>query len=224
MKKTIFAVMILTAAMLSGGDYGTVFQEAVKAAKAKDYVLAEAKYGEAMKLAGNSVQKCRAINGKFQALRSQKKIKDAETFMTGAVEDEMLKPPEIRLLLNTFAAGYLWSARPDFALMLLQQAQNQECPKTSNEYFRTFYYMAAIYMRKNQPQAAIEVLNNVMVLKGLHPANYYSGNMTLGSAYEKLGKKEEALKHYRTALENGKKVKYKFSYAAAEKAIERLSK
>ena len=32
------------------------------------------------------------------------------------------------------------------------------------------------------------------------------------------------LKHYRLALENGKKVKYKFNYSAAEKAIERLSK
>ena len=224
MKKTIFAAMILMAAAASGEDYGTVFQEAVKAANGKDYALAEAKYGEAMKLAGNSVQKCRAASGKYQALRSQKKDREAEMFMTAAVEDEMLKPPEIRSLLNTFAAGYLWSSRPDFALTLLQQAQNQECPKTSNEYFRTYYYMATVYIRKNQPQAAIEVLGNVLVLKGLHPANYYSGNMTAGSAYEKLGKKEEALKHYRIALENGRKVKYKFSYAAAEKAIERLSK
>ena len=224
MKTIITTVVLLAAAVLQGGDYAASFKEAAAAAKAKDYALAEAKYGEAIQSAANSVEKCRAISGKYQALNKQKKWKEAEAFMTEAVEDEMLKPEQIRYLLNMFAASYLWTNRADFALKLLQQAQNMPSPKTGNDYFRTYTYMAAIYMRKNQPQAALETINNVLVLKGLHPANYYTGHMDAGMAYEKLGKKEEALKHYRIALENGKKVQYKFNYSAAEKAIERLSK
>jgi hypothetical protein len=48
--------------------------------------------------------------------------------------------------------------------------------------------------------------------------------MLCGAAYEKMGKKDEALNHYKAALESGKKVTYKFDYSPAEKAIERLSK
>ena len=223
-QKVIAAVILIAATILHGGDFASLSNEAATAVKAKDFASAEAKYAEAMNAAGDSVQKCRAIIGKYQALRSQKKWKEAESFMTEAVEDEMLKPQEIRNLLNTFASSYLWTNRLDFALELLQQAQNQPCPKTSNEYFRTYDYMSTIYMRKKQPQTALEVISKVLILKGLHPANYYTGHMDAGKACEKLNNKEEALKHYRLALENGKKVKYKFNYSDAEKAIERLSK
>ncbi len=224
MKKLMSAVILIAAVLLQGADYAELNKAAAAAAKAKDYAGAEAKYTEAMKAAINSVQKSQAIMGKYQALRSQKKWKESEEFMTEAVEDEMLKPEQIRYLLNMFAASYLWTNRYEFGLSLLQQAQNQQCPKTSNAYYNTYYYMATIYLRKKQPQAAIEALSEVMKVKGVHPANLYTGSMTIGSAYEKLGKKEEALKCYQQALNYGKQVKYKFDYSPAQKAIDRLSK
>lgn len=223
-KLLLSAAITLTMTILQGADYETLCQDAAKAVRAKDYAEAEAKYDEAMRAAGNSVQKCDAILGKFQALRSQKKMKAAEDFMTGAIEDEMLLQPEIRQLLNAFAYSYLWTNRFEFGLSLVQQARNLQCPKSSNVYCQTYFCMAHIYLRKKQPQAAIEALKNVLDEKELHPANLYSGNMIAAAAYERLGKKEEALKHYRLALENGKKVKYKFDFSRAEKAIERLSK
>ena len=67
-------------------------------------------------------------------------------------------------------------------------------------------------------------MDNVLRVREQHLANHYSAHMRTGKAYEQLGKKDEALKHYRKALECGKKIKYKFNYSPAEKAIERMSK
>ncbi|MBO4649027.1 MAG: hypothetical protein J5806_12825 [Lentisphaeria bacterium] len=199
--------------------------DGAKAAKEKDFVTAEAKYAEAMKAAADSQQKCKAVLGKFQALLSRKKYKDAEKFALEAVEDEMLKPQEARQILNTLAGSMLcWNKREDYALNLLRQAENCECPKNSNAYFTTYYYMAILYGKKKQPQTAIEVMEKVLQVSGMHPANLFNAHMVMGKSYEQLNEPGKALEHYKSALENGKKVKYKFNYSAAEKAIERLSK
>ena len=228
MKTTLIAAgLLLGGLVFAEADFGKIYAEAGKAAKAKDFAAAEAKYGEAVDAAKTSQQRCQAILGKFQAIRAQKKVGDAEKFALKAVEeDEMLKNPEIRLILNTVAGTLLWwPKRNDYAMTLLQQAQNCQAPKGSNVYYQTFYYMAHLYNNKKQYQAAIEVLgNNVLNVKEQHPANHYTANMLSGAAYEKLGKKDEALNHYKAALEAAKKVKYKFDYSPAEKAIERLSK
>lgn len=223
-KRLTAALLIFGCALLADADFGKLYQEAEKAAKAKDYVTADAKYSEAMTAARDSQQKSRAILGKFMAMRNLKKWKESEDFVFNAVEDEMLKSPEIRHILNTTASILIWAPKIDLALDLLKQAQQQDCPQASNTYFATFYYMAYIYDRKKQPQTAIEVLDNILKVKSQHPANLYGANMMTGNMYEKLGKKDMALKHYRAALENGKKVRYKFDYSPAEKAIEKLSK
>lgn len=228
MKSTLIAAGLLFGGLVfAEADFGTIYAEAAKAAKEKDFAAAEAKYGEAADAAKDSQQRSRAILGKFQAMRSQKKVSDAEKFALKAVEeDEMLKPQEIRLILNTVAATMLWwPKRNDYAMTLLQQAQNCQCPKGSNIYYNTFYYIAHLYNNKKQYQAVIEVLeSNVLNVKEQHPANHFTANLLCGSAYEKMGKKDEALNHYKAALEAGKKVKYKFDCSPAEKAIERLSK
>lgn len=212
--------------LLAEADFGQLCSDGAKAAKEKDFVTAEAKYAEAMKAAADSQQKCKAVLGKFQALRSQKKHKDAEKFALEAVEDEMLKPQEARQILNTLAGSMLWwNKREDYALNLLQQAENCECPKNSNVYFTTYYYMALLYGKKKQPQTAIEVMEKVLQQNsGMHPANQFNAYMVIGRSYEQLNDSGKALESYKSALENGKKVKYKFNYSAAEKAVERLSK
>ena len=216
--------VILAAATVCGADYVKAEQEAVKAVKAKNYALAEEKYGEAVKAARNSAEKCKSIRGKFEAMRKQKKWKEAENFMTGIIEDESLRPQDARLLLNIFAVSFLGSYRWEYGMLLIQQTQNLPCPKTENAYYNTYDYMAHFYFKRKLPEAVIEIMSNVLPIKGIHPANLYSGNMLVGRAYEQLKMKDEALKHYRTALKHGKQVKYKFSVADAEKAIERLSK
>ena len=227
MKKTILlAVFILSSGILCGADYHSCVKEADAAMKAKDYETAVAKYDEAVKNSKRSIDKRSAVYGKYRALKAQKKWKEADNYMLEIADsDETLDSKDARFLLTMVAGGHLWDRYYEDALKLLQQAQNIQAPKASNEYYLTYYYMATIYgARKKQYSAAIETLKDVITIKELHPANLYTANMVMGDAYEKLGKKEEALKHYKAALESGKKVKYKYNYSGASKAIERLSK
>lgn len=211
--------------LLAEADFGQLCQDGAKAAKEKDFVTAEAKFSEAMKAAADSQQKCKAVLGKFQAMWSRKNYMDAEKFALNAVEDEMLKPQESRQILNALAGSMLWwNKREDYALNLLRQAENCECPKNNSVYFTTYYYMAILYGKKKQPQTAIEVMEKVLQIRGVHPANLFNAYMVIGKSYEQLNDPEKALENYKSALENGKKVKYKFNYSAAEKAVERLSK
>ncbi len=224
MKRFLTVLAVIAMAVLHGADYSELFQEAKAAVKRKDYAEAEAKYGEAVKAGGSSAQKCTAILGKFRAMRSQKKSRAAEKYALDAVENEQLDPPQIREILNLVAHPMIWDGRQDQALNLLQQARSCECPNSSNTFYATFSYLATIYLIKKQPQEAIAVMNNVTQVKNQHPANHFSAHMKIGQAYEQLGKKEEALKHYRLALDSAKKIKYKFDCSPAEKAIERLSR
>ena len=221
----IVAWLLFGGVLLAEADFIQLCQDGAKAAKEKDFVTAEAKYGEAMKAAADSQQKCKAVLGKFQALRSRKQYKEAEKFALDAVEDEMLKPQEARQILNVLAGSMLWwNKREDYALNLLRQAENCECPKNSSAYYTTYYYMAILYGKKKQPQTAIEVMEKVLQIRGLHPAHLFNAYMMIGKSYEQLDKPDKALDNYKAALENGKKVKYKFNYSAAEKAVERLNK
>ena len=86
MKRFLSAMMILSAALVNGQDYGKILAEARAAVKQKDYAAAEMKFGEAVKAAGNSAQKGAAIVGKYQAMRSRKKSREAEKFALDAVE------------------------------------------------------------------------------------------------------------------------------------------
>lgn len=225
MKTSLIVTGLLFSGMLLAANFGELNEAAEKAAKEKDFVTAETKYAEALESASDSAQKTKAILGKFEAMRGQKRIGDAEKFLLACVEDESIQERDARHILNTLAGTMLWwKGREDRALELLQQAQNCKCPATDNVYFRTYYYMANLYSKKGDPQAVIDVLENVLKVRGQHPANLYTAHRMTGGAYEKLGDTEKALEHYRLALENGKKVKYKFDYSPAEKDVERLSK
>ena len=200
MKNFLSITVILAAVCLQGADYVKLDQEAGQAVRAKDHALAEVKFGEAMKAARNPAEKCKAVRGKFDAMRKQKKRKEAEVFMTAAIADESLRPQDVRLLLNVFGVSFLGSDRYEYGLAVLQYAQNLPCPKTDNAYYNTYDYMAHFHLRKKQPEAVIEIMDNVLHLKGIHPANLYSGNMLVGLACEQLRMKDEALKHYRAAV------------------------
>ena len=94
MKKLLSITVILAVACLQGADYVKLDREAVQAVRAKDHALAEVKFGEAFKAARNPAEKCKAVRGKSDAMRKQKKRKEAETFMTEAIADD-LKDAEI---------------------------------------------------------------------------------------------------------------------------------
>ena len=90
-KKFFSAIIVLAAVLAYGGDYGTALREAGDAMKEKNFAVAEAKYAEAVAASKDSKQKCDAVLGKYQAMRRQgkQKIKESETFVTEALEDEI---------------------------------------------------------------------------------------------------------------------------------------
>lgn len=211
------SAILTAAACLHGADYVKLDQEAAKAVRAKDHALAEVKFGEAVKAARNPAEKCKAVRGKFDAMRKQKKRKEAETFMTEAIADESLRPQDVRLLLNVFGVSFLGAARYEYGLAVLRYARNLPCPKTDNAYYVTYDYMAHFHLRRKQPEAVIEIMDNVLQVKGIHPANLCSGNLLVGRDYEQLRMKDEALKHCRAAMKHGKQVKYKFYAEKSQK-------
>ena len=226
MKKMFTLGAMLLIAAVYAADPMALIKEGQAAVKAKDFATAIAKYTEAQNAATNSAQKSSAIYWRFRAMIQQGKHTEARKFMAEAVEDETLKSANVRYLLNELAAPYLWwPAQVKYALDILKQAQNVEAPKTSNDYYRTYYYMACIYSTHlKQYETVIEIMSPIVKITGQHPANKYTACCMIGGAYEKLGKKDEALAAYKEALTWAKKVTYKFSTQGAEKAIERLSK
>ena len=225
MKKIMIFLSVSSACGLVAADYAQLSGEAADALKAKDYTAASTKYEEAGKAAATPEQKLSTILARFNILKEQKKQAEAENLLKEMIEDEMLKEPQQRRLINLLAGQYLWGPKYEEGLSLLKQAQNLACPKTSNDYFQTYYYMAEIYLaRKNQPEAALEVMSNMLNITDVHPANLYNTHMVIGRCHEKLGRKETAFEHYKKALDYGKKIPYKYDFSAAEKAIERVSK
>lgn len=226
MKKIPLALFSMTFSCgLFAADYAQLSKEAGNAEKANDFAMDMVKYEAAGKAATTAEQKVSTILARFQLLKKQKKQMEAEKLLRDMIEDEMLGEPQQRQLINLLAGQYLWNAKYEEGLSLLRQAQNLSCPKTSNEYFRTYYYMAEIYLsRKKQPEAALEVMENMLNITGVHPANLYQTHLLMGTCCERLGQKALALEHYRQARDYGKKVTYKADFSAADKAIERLSK
>lgn len=157
-------------------------------------------------------------------LLKQKKQKDFECLVTKAINSGNLQEEECRELMNRWAGSLYWTNRYRKSLELLQAATRLKAEKHGNVYYQTYGMMAGLWnQRLGKPEAAITILDDILNVQGIHPANRYSGYMTQGAAYEKLGMLEKALECYKQALVFGKKITYKTSYAGAEKKIRELT-
>ena len=81
MKTSLIVTGLLFGGVLLAADFVELNEAAAKAAKEKDFVTAEAKYTEALDAASDPEQKTQAILGKFEAMRGQKRVKEAEEFL-----------------------------------------------------------------------------------------------------------------------------------------------
>jgi len=190
----------------------------------KDPALALTKYEEATQEATNAKQRLASIMARCKILRQQKQILPMQDLLKAELGNKIYKDIQLRKLINTLASLTLFGSKFEEGLMLLNQAQNLKIDPACNDYYATYYYMSYIYFyRKHEPEAAIECLQNVLKVKRQHPANHYTANFLTGNAYEKLGKKEEAIEHYKAAIVAGKRVTYKFDYSPAEKALAKLT-
>ncbi|OQA77956.1 MAG: hypothetical protein BWY31_04412 [Lentisphaerae bacterium ADurb.Bin242] len=205
-------------------EFNSYREAAAAAEKKNDMVSALENYDLALSATRNSALKLEVLQAEYRILLKQQKGRVLEEKLTRALEDASLKECHQRAVLNMLAGFLIWSDRYEYALNLLNRAGMLEAPRASNEYYQTYEGKARIWFsRKNRPEVALEILQEVLNIPETHPANRYSANLLAGSACEKLGRPAEALSYYRTAVAMGKKVTYKFSTAAAEKAVERLT-
>ena len=225
MKFLLIPLSMLFCGLLSGGSYAELKNEADNLAAAKDIPRALEKYAEAQTAAAASGERLICILERYKLLISAKRREEAAALLKSHLEDEKLADPELRHLVNTYASQIMWGSEEEKseALALLSNAQ---LLKTTVQYdfFSSFYLAAHIYAARKNHEAAITLMRTVLDRKRMHPAILYSAALLSGQMYEKLGRKQEAQKHYEKALEYGRKVTYKFDYTPAQRAVERLSK
>lgn len=225
MKCLLILLVFSTVCALAEDSFTELRKEAEEAYKRNELQTALMKYEDAERSAKTSAERLACILARNNLLRTQKRYVQAVTLLKAHFEDEKLDDRDLKRLVNTYAAQIMWGGKSsqEEALSLLERAQLLKTD-VQNDFFSSYYLAGHIRLVWQQYESVIELMQNVIRVKNMHPANLYSAYRLCGSAYEKLGQKDHALEHYKKAAEYGRKVKYKFDYSAADKEIERLSK
>lgn len=225
MKCLLILLVFSTVCALAEDSFTELRKEAEEAYKRNELQTALMKYEDAERSAKTSAERLVCILARNNLLRTQKRYVQAVTLLKAHFEDEKLDDRDLKRLVNTYAAQIMWGGKSsqEEALSLLERAQLLKTD-VQNDFFSSYYLAGHIRLVWQQYESVIELMQNVIRVKNMHPANLYSAYRLCGSAYEKLGQKDHALEHYKKAAEYGRKVKYKFDYSAADKEIERLSK
>ena len=223
--KCLLILLVFSTVCALAEDSFTELRKEEEAYKRNELQTALMKYEEAERSAKTSAERLACILARNNLLRTQKRYVQAVTLLKAHFEDEKLDDRDLKRLVNTYAAQIMWGGKSsqEEALSLLERAQLLKTD-VQNDFFSSYYLAGHIRLVWQQYESVIELMQNVIRVKNMHPANLYSAYRLCGSAYEKLGQKDHALEHYKKAAEYGRKVKYKFDYSAADKEIERLSK
>lgn len=167
--------------------------------------------------------KIETLRQECKLLLNQKNQQEFEKKISTAVESGELSESANRELMNLLAESLLWTSGYSTALNLLEAASRLKANPQSNVFYKTLYLKAILLScQLGRDEAALEVLDGLLKIPGLHPANQYSAYMLKGAVHEKMKQPDLALKCYQAALRSGKKVKFKFSCTGAEKNIKRL--
>ncbi len=224
MKLPILCFLLCMVTIFAEEEYAQLLQEATAAENAGNADLALDRWAATQKAAGTPLLRLEAVTARYRILAGQGKKSDAAKVLADALEKEEFSELEQRILLNMLAHELFRSPRYEYALFLLNRAGRLSIPPSRNEYYQTFDLKAHIwYSRKENPEVAYQIITEMTDCVDTHPANRFSANFFAGNLCEKMGLNEMALRHYRQALEHGRKVTYKFNWQAAEKAIERMT-
>ena len=210
MKRFIIALAILCCCIPGAADYAVLTKEANAARKAKKFELALQKYNAAYQAAKNGREKYNAVKNLGSFLYSCKeKAKAAEVYENALINDD-LEPRQRQSLLINIAAMYLWDKQKyQYALDKLNLAFAVKDGFRPDEisYFIMCNYAACIYNTFKKEYDPIIVICEPAAERSKinwHKATLYSA---IARAYNKLGKKDEAVKNYELALMYAKKDK-----------------
>ncbi len=125
-----------------------------------------------------------------------------------------------RILLNYLGTLNV-RKNPELALTYFRQAILTPC-SNETEYYRTFNHLGQFYRFHGQLEAAIGAFSNVASRRHAHPSLVYFANFAIAQMYEQLERPEAAIRHYKSAVEAGKRVPYKYNYQPAVEALQKL--
>ena len=132
------------------------------------------------------------------------------------VPDERLRP-----FMNILAKPY-WM-EPQKAEEYLRSALLAPCSDPTDR-ARTYYQLGLVLQQQKMRDKAVDALKLALLETNAHPALLMSVYSSLSEIAEEEGNKLEALKHCRTALACGKRIRYKVDLSALEKRLVTLEK
>ncbi len=217
-----FAALLLM--NLSGADYRQLMGEAADAAKKKDHGLALRKYSEAYQAARETADKYQNVLARARYLSSLKKLDVLKKLLEGELRKPEYSPVQKQQMLVRLAAPFLWSSREyQYALDNLNLAMSIDgAAESSVLHYEICYYASVIYFHQKREYAPVITLLEPLTRRSKYSIHLHVIHSMLGSAYAKLGRKQDAVRHYRQAIGHAKKLKKNTS--KLEKTVEDLSK
>lgn len=228
MKKIMFMlVAAMFCCVLGAADYATLTREANAAKKAENMTLAEQKFAEAYNVAKEGKEKLRAATNYAKFLASVKKKDQAAQVYETELKKEIYNAKQRQSMLVNIAAMFLWEkSKQQYVLDKLNLAFSMKGVREDEIlYFLMCWYASCIYSARKDFEPIITICEPAAKASkiGWHKATLYS---YIGSAYNQLKMKEEAVKNYELAVQYAKTDKRysKKDLEKLEKTLERLKK
>lgn len=223
MKPLLSTLALLLFIHLSGSDYGKLMDEAAAAVKKKDSALAFQKFSEAYRAASNTADRYQNVTEHAAYLSTLKKWEARQKLLEEELRKSEYSDMQKQMMLIWLAHPHLWSKKYEYALDKLNLALCLDgADASTGRYFMICYYAAVIYYHRRHEYEPVIVLLEPLTLALKYAVHLFPTHSLLGAAYARLGRKQEAVSHYRKAILYGKKLKK--DTRKIEKLVEDLSK
>ena len=209
MKAAVFLAAAVWSWNVMAEDHAVLMKEGAAARKAKNHQLAVRKYTEAQQAAGNARQRFDATVACAAELQALKQRERARDLYEEELKKELYSNTQRQSMLVKIAAMYLWDrnhyqyALDKINLALALKGAREDEPL----YFLMCHYAACIYNHFKKEYDPIIVICETPAARSRISWHKWTLYSQIGNAYEKLGRKADALWNYRLAAEYGKKAK-----------------
>ena len=209
MKTILFLVAAIWSWNIAADDYAVLMREGAAARNAKNHQLAAEKFAQALQAAGEAKPRFQAVVACATALQAMKQPDQARDLYEAELKKDVYSNTQRQSMLVKIAAMYLWDrnhyqyALDKINLALALKGVREDEPL----YFLMCHYAACIYRHFKKEYDPIIVLCEKPAARSKIAWHKWTLYSQIAQAYEKLGKKAEALENYRLAVEFGRKAK-----------------
>ena len=224
MKKLTFLFAAILCTALCGADVATIKKELKAAQKAKDHELSVQKCKELYAASTDAKDKFTAVYDQISALYAMKKDNEADALLDAELEKDIHSAEYKQSLIVAYAARNLWIPKKAQEVNKKLKHAISLAPYKTGSFmcFRLYNYMLCNFCHYTKEyQLALDTAVPILD-KATHLPHKLELTSRVASTYEKIGKKDEAIKYHKLCIEYAKKLKKDTS--KIEKRIEALSK